>query len=276
MTEEKNKEVKVPEKFKKLVEEIEKMSVMDLAELVKILEDKFGVSAVVPTSAGVGPPTSPEVSVGEEKTSFNLELKSGGEQKIQVIKVLREITGLGLKEAKDLVEGAPKVVKENIKKELSRVSIPKYDPTKDPVYDINDIKRLLPHRYPFLLIDKIIHMDDKQVIGVKNVTMNENFFLGHFPTQPIMPGVLQVEAMAQVGGILALSKVEDPENYQTLFLRIDKVKFKKMVIPGDTIIFRLELLAPIRRGLVNMFGQAFVGNDMVMEGELMAQVSKVK
>jgi len=169
-----------------------------------------------------------------------------------------------------------KIIKETIKKELSRIAVPQYDPNKPPVYNINDIKGLLPHRYPFLLIDKIIHMDDKVVIGVKNVTMNENFFMGHFPTQPIMPGVLQVEAMAQVGGILALSKVEDPENYQTLFLKIDKVKFKKMVIPGDTIIFRLELLAPIRRGLVNMFGQAFVGNEMVMEGELMAQVSKVQ
>ena len=168
-----------------------------------------------------------------------------------------------------------KVIKDNIKKELSRISVPKYDPNKPPVYDINDIKGLLPHRYPFLLIDKIIHIDEKQVIGLKNVTMNENFFQGHFPTQPIMPGVLQVEAMAQVGGILALSKVEDPENYQTLFLKIDKVKFKKMVIPGDTILFRMELLAPIRRGLVNMFGQAFVGNELVMEGELMAQVSKV-
>jgi len=169
-----------------------------------------------------------------------------------------------------------KIIKETIKKELSRIAVPQYDPNKPPVYNINDIKGLLPHRYPFLLIDKIIHMDDKVVIGVKNVTMNENFFMGHFPTQPIMPGVLQVEAMAQVGGILALSKVEDPENYQTLFLKIDKVKFKKMVIPGDTIIFRLELLAPIRRGLVNMFGQAFVGSEMVMEGELMAQVSKVQ
>jgi len=169
-----------------------------------------------------------------------------------------------------------KIIKETIKKELSRIAVPQYDPNKPPVYNINDIKGLLPHRYPFLLIDKIIHMDEKVVIGVKNVTMNENFFMGHFPTQPIMPGVLQVEAMAQVGGILALSKVEDPENYQTLFLKIDKVKFKKMVIPGDTIIFRLELLAPIRRGLVNMFGQAFVGNELVMEGELMAQVSKVQ
>ncbi|MDK2978003.1 MAG: hypothetical protein PWP52_717 [Bacteroidales bacterium] len=169
-----------------------------------------------------------------------------------------------------------KIIKETINKELSRVAIPKYDPTKEPLYDINQIKKLLPHRYPFLLVDKITELDDKSVIGIKNVTLNENFFMGHFPAEPIMPGVLQVEAMAQVGGILALGQVDDPENYQTLFLKIDKVKFKRKVIPGDTIIFRLELLTPIRRGLVHMFGQAFVGNELVMEGELMAQVSKIK
>ncbi|MGM0503337.1 MAG: bifunctional UDP-3-O-[3-hydroxymyristoyl] N-acetylglucosamine deacetylase/3-hydroxyacyl-ACP dehydratase [Bacteroidota bacterium] len=169
-----------------------------------------------------------------------------------------------------------KIIKETIKKELSRVSIPKYDPAKEPLYDINQIKKLLPHRYPFLLIDKITELNEKSVIGIKNVTLNEYFFMGHFPDEPIMPGVLQVEAMAQVGGILALSQVDDPENYQTLFLKIDKVRFKRKVIPGDTIIFRLELLTPIRRGLVHMFGQAFVGNDLVMEGELMAQVSKIK
>ncbi len=169
-----------------------------------------------------------------------------------------------------------KIIKENIKKELSRIAIPKYDPAKKPVYDINQIKELLPHRYPFLLIDKVIELNENSVVGIKNVTMNENFFLGHFPNEPIMPGVLQIEAMAQVGGILALSKVEDPENYQTLFLKIDKVKFKRKVIPGDTLIFRMELISPIRRGLVNMFGQAFVGDDLAMEGELMAQVSKIK
>jgi UDP-3-O-[3-hydroxymyristoyl] N-acetylglucosamine deacetylase/3-hydroxyacyl-[acyl-carrier-protein] dehydratase len=169
-----------------------------------------------------------------------------------------------------------KVIKENIRKELSRIAIPKYNPNKEPLYDINQIKKMLPHRYPFLLVDKIIDMDEKSVIGIKNVTNNENFFLGHFPHEPIMPGVLQIEAMAQVGGILALSQVDDPENYGTLFLKIDKVRFKRKVGPGDTLIFRLELLAPIRRGLVNMFGQAFVGDDLVMEGELMAQVAKIK
>ncbi|NOQ27386.1 MAG: bifunctional UDP-3-O-[3-hydroxymyristoyl] N-acetylglucosamine deacetylase/3-hydroxyacyl-ACP dehydratase [Bacteroidales bacterium] len=169
-----------------------------------------------------------------------------------------------------------KIIKENIKKEESRIAIPQYDPNATPVYDINQIKGLLPHRYPFLLIDKITQMDAKVVTGIKNVTMNENFFLGHFPNEPIMPGVLQVEAMAQIGGILALSQVEDPENFQTLFLKIDKVRFKRKVIPGDTLIFRLELLSPIRRGLVNMFGQGFVGESLAIEGELMAQVSRIK
>jgi len=169
-----------------------------------------------------------------------------------------------------------KVIKENIRTELSRIAIPKYDPNKTPLYDVNQIKKMLPHRYPFLLIDKIIDMDEKSVIGIKNVTFNEHFFMGHFPHEPIMPGVLQIEAMAQAGGILALSQVEDPENYGTLFLKIDKVRFKRKVGPGDTIVFRLELINPIRRGLVNMFGQAFVGNELAMEGELMAQISKIK
>ena len=169
-----------------------------------------------------------------------------------------------------------KVIKENIRTELSRIAIPKYDPNKTPLYDVNQIKKMLPHRYPFLLIDKIIDMDEKSVIGIKNVTFNEHFFMGHFPHEPIMPGVLQIEAMAQAGGILALSQVDDPENYGTLFLKIDKVRFKRKVGPGDTIVFRLELINPIRRGLVNMFGQAFVGNELAMEGELMAQISKIK
>ena len=169
-----------------------------------------------------------------------------------------------------------KVIKENIKKELSRIAIPKYDPNEKPVYDINQIKGLLPHRYPFLLVDKVIELKKNSVIGMKNVTLNENFFQGHFPNEPIMPGVLQIEAMAQAGGILALSQLEDPENYQTLFLKIDKVKFKRKVIPGDTLIFRLELITPIRRGLVHMFGQTFVGDSLAMEGELMAQITKIK
>ncbi|MDN5423439.1 MAG: bifunctional UDP-3-O-[3-hydroxymyristoyl] N-acetylglucosamine deacetylase/3-hydroxyacyl-ACP dehydratase, partial [Chryseobacterium sp.] len=131
-------------------------------------------------------------------------------------------------------------------------NVPDFDLTKEPVFDINGIMRLMPHRPPFLLIDKILELSDSHVVGLKNVTMNEPFFVGHFPKEPVMPGVLQVEALAQTGGILVLASVPDPENYSTYFIKIDKVKFKKKVVPGDTIIFKIELIEPIRRGIVHM------------------------
>lgn len=151
---------------------------------------------------------------------------------------------------------------------------PQYDPNMKPVMDINQITQILPHRYPFLLIDKIIHLDDTTVAGIKNVTMNEPFFAGHFPGNPVMPGVLQVEAMAQIGGILVLNTVPDPENYTPYFLGIDKCKFRKMVIPGDTIKFKCELTAPIKRGIAQMSGQAYVGNTLVCEASMTARIVK--
>jgi UDP-3-O-[3-hydroxymyristoyl] N-acetylglucosamine deacetylase/3-hydroxyacyl-[acyl-carrier-protein] dehydratase len=163
-----------------------------------------------------------------------------------------------------------------IKRENLKPTPPKYDPNQIPQYDVKGIMSILPHRPPFLLVDRIIERTDECVTGIKNVTMNEPFFVGHFPGEPVMPGVLQVEAMAQVGGILALTSVPDPEAYSTYFLKIDKVKFKRKVIPGDTLIFRLTLLEPIRRGIVSMFGQVFVGDQLATEGELTAQIVKNK
>lgn len=152
------------------------------------------------------------------------------------------------------------------------MNIPYYDPKCPPVLDINQISNILPHRYPFQLVDKIIYLDNKVVAGVKNVTINEPFFMGHFPNNPVMPGVLQVEAMAQTGGILVLSTVEDPENYWTYFLSIENCKFRKMVLPGDTLIFKCELLNPIRRGIAKMKGEAFVGNTLVCEAVMTASI----
>ncbi len=169
-----------------------------------------------------------------------------------------------------------KLIRQEIKKAQSKKNIPGYDPSISPLYNIEEIKKRLPHRYPFLLVDKIISIEDSSIVGIKNITFNEPFFQGHFPEEPIMPGVLLVEALAQTGGLLVLSMVDEPEKYSTYFLKIDKVKFKQKVVPGDTVIFRLELIDTIRRGIVTMFGQAFVGNKLVVEGELTAQVIKNK
>ncbi|SKB31375.1 3-hydroxyacyl-[acyl-carrier-protein] dehydratase /UDP-3-O-[3-hydroxymyristoyl] N-acetylglucosamine deacetylase [Salegentibacter holothuriorum] len=171
-------------------------------------------------------------------------------------------------------EFAKKLAK--IIKAEKRNNVPKIDFEQKPLMDVNDIMDILPHRPPFLLVDKIYSCTDSCVVGLKNVTMNEPFFVGHFPGKPVMPGVLQVEAMAQTGGILALKSVPDPENYLTYFMKIDNVRFKQQVVPGDTLIFKLELLAPIRRGICQMQGSAYVNGKLATEAVLMAQIVKSK
>jgi len=161
-------------------------------------------------------------------------------------------------------------------KQEKRNNVPTYDLNQPPLMDIHKIMDILPHRPPFLLIDRIIELSDKHVVGMKNVTMNEDFFVGHFPGAPVMPGVLQVEAMAQCGGVLVLNTVPDPENYLTYFMKMDNVKFKQKVLPGDTLIFKSELITPIRRGIAHMQAYAYANGKLVCEAELMAQISKVK
>jgi UDP-3-O-[3-hydroxymyristoyl] N-acetylglucosamine deacetylase/3-hydroxyacyl-[acyl-carrier-protein] dehydratase len=165
-----------------------------------------------------------------------------------------------------------KVLKDQIKKQEGAGKT--FDLTKEPLYNINDIEKLLPHRYPFLLVDKVMEITEDSIVGVKNVTMNEPMFQGHFPGNPVFPGVLQIEATAQVGGIFALSKVDEPELYSTYFMKIDNVKFKQKVLPGDTLVFDLKLITPMRRGLVHMAGKAYVNGKLVMEAEMLAQVIK--
>ncbi|PCJ97239.1 MAG: UDP-3-O-[3-hydroxymyristoyl] N-acetylglucosamine deacetylase [Flavobacteriaceae bacterium] len=168
-----------------------------------------------------------------------------------------------------------KKLAEIIKKE-KRNKVPKFDLSKPPLMDIHQIMDMLPHRPPFLFLDRIIELSDTHVVGMKNVTMNEPFFVGHFPGAPVMPGVLQIEAMAQTGGILVLSTVPDPENYLTIFMKIDKVKFRQNVLPGDTLIFSCNLITPIRRGICHMQAYAYANDKLVCEAELMAQIIKRK
>jgi len=167
-----------------------------------------------------------------------------------------------------------KILKAQLKKQGNNGRI--FDLSKPPLYDINAIEKILPHRFPFLMIDKIMEINENMIIGVKNVTMNEPIFSGHFPGNPIFPGVLQIEAMAQVGGVYSLSKVEDPHLYSTYFLKVNNVKFKQKVVPGDTLVFELTLTSPIRRGLVEMKGTAYVNGKVVTEADMLAQVIKDK
>jgi UDP-3-O-[3-hydroxymyristoyl] N-acetylglucosamine deacetylase / 3-hydroxyacyl-[acyl-carrier-protein] dehydratase len=222
----------------------------------------------------------PHVEVLQEGIINNLELHFANEPaRHKLLDVIGDLSLAGVRIKGHVIASRPghstnthfaKIIKQHI--QSRNCAPPKYDPNKPPLYDVNEIRRLLPHRPPFLLVDKILSVNEKEVVGLKNVTMNEGFFIGHFPEEPLMPGVLILEAMAQTGGILVLSSVPDPENYITYFLKIDNVKFRQKVVPGDTLIFHLELITPVRRGICHMRGTAYVGNKITTEAELMAQI----
>ena len=166
-----------------------------------------------------------------------------------------------------------KILKNFVKKR--NINAPKYDPNQKPVFDINGVKNIMKHRYPFLLVDKITYIDESEVVGVKNVTVNEDFFNGHFPGNPVMPGVLQIEALAQVGGILVMNSIEEPEKHIPYLAGIENFRFRKMVSPGDTLVMRLRFIAPIKRGIAKMKAEAFVGNNLVSEGNMTATISRI-
>ena len=154
------------------------------------------------------------------------------------------------------------------------IQAPLYDPNQAPIMDANRVNKLLPHRYPMLLVDKVIDIGDDYIVGIKNVTVNEPFFTGHFPSEPVMPGVLLVEAMAQAGGILVMNTLEEPEKWSTYFLKVDNVKFRRKVVPGDTLVSKVQLLGPVRRGISSMAGFIFVGDTLVAQAEFTAQIVK--
>lgn len=226
------------------------------------------------------------ISVQKEGILNNIELRFPNEPaRHKLLDVVGDLALIGYPINAHIIANRPghasnvefaRAIKAYIKKNKHNKDLPVYDPNQPPVFDTPRIERTLPHRYPMLLVDKIIELGEEKVVGIKNVTFNEHFFQGHFPSNPVMPGVLQLEALAQVGGILALNRVPDPENYDTYFLKIDNCKFKQKVVPGDTMILKMELLSPIRRGLVEMRGTVFIGNKVATEADMIAQIIKTR
>ncbi|MEN9739683.1 MAG: hypothetical protein RLZZ318_1719 [Bacteroidota bacterium] len=230
----------------------------------------------------------PKVEVRKEGILNNLELRFQNEPaRHKLLDLLGDLALIGMPIKAQIMAARPghasnvafaKKIKALIKlnKKKTQSDAPVYDPNKKPIYDYKDISKFLPHKHPFLLVDKVIEKTPTQILAVKNVTGDQYFFNGHFPGDPIFPGVLQLEAMAQAGGVLILSEVENPENYTTLFMKIDNAKFKDKVVPGDTLVMKLELLEPIRRGICLMKGRCYVGEKLVSEAEMMAQIIKIK
>jgi UDP-3-O-[3-hydroxymyristoyl] N-acetylglucosamine deacetylase/3-hydroxyacyl-[acyl-carrier-protein] dehydratase len=229
----------------------------------------------------------PKVEVKKDGILNNLELRFQNEPaRHKLLDMVGDLALVGMPIKGQIMAARPghasnvafaRKIKQVMKKEMRRKQdgVPHYNPNDKPIYSTKDIIRLLPHKHPFLLVDKIIDKDEKSVTAVKNVTFDEPFFNGHFPGDPIMPGVLQLEAMAQAGGVLILSTVPDPENYGTLFLKIDNAKFKDKVVPGDTLVMKMELTEPVRRGICVMRARAWVGEKLVSEAEMMAQIVKI-